>query len=309
MATLLSWLAEPFATEHLFMWRAALMCVLLGVSASMLGCVLVVRRLALMGDALAHALLPGIGLAWLLFGTSVAALVVGGLVAGLLTALGSALISRLTRIKEDAAFAALFITLFAVGVVLVSRAGTPIDLMHFLFGNILGLGDGDLDLAFAVSAATVLAFAAFYRPILLECFDPGYHRASGGWSAATHLGLLALTVLNLVAALHALGSVLALGLFMLPAVTANLWCDRWGRMLSFAALYAVGGALIGLYISYQAHLASGPCMVATLGLGFLVSSVVSPRHGLLRRLRPPPAHHQEEAPERCEVSGEDPHPH
>ncbi len=291
------------------MWRAALMCVLLGVSASMLGCVLVVRRLALMGDALAHALLPGIGLAWLLFGTSVVALVAGGLVAGLITALGSALISRLTRIKEDAAFAALFTTLFAGGVVLVSHAGTPIDLLHFLFGNILGLGDADLDLAAGVSAATVLAFAAFYRAILLECFDPGYHRASGGWSATTHLGLLVLTVLNLVAALHALGSVLALGLFMLPAVTANLWCDRWGRMLAFAALYAVGGSLLGLYVSYQAHLASGPCMVAILGLGFLVSSVLSPRHGLLRRFRPPPDHHQEEAASRCARADEPPHPH
>ncbi len=312
MSTVLSWLAEPFAADHLFMWRAALMCVLLGVSASMLGCVLVVRRLALMGDALAHALLPGIGVAWLLFGTSVAALVVGGLVAGLLTALGSALISRLTRIKEDAAFAALFTTLFAGGVVLVSRAGTPIDLLHFLFGNILGLGDLDLDLAYGVSAATVLAFALFYRAILLECFDPGYHRASGGWSATTHLGLLVLTVLNLVAALHALGSVLALSgqLFMLPAVTANLWCDRWGRMLAFAALYGVGGSLLGLYVSYQAHLASGPCMVAILGLGFLASSVLSPRHGLLRRFRPPPAHHQgADAPERCELPGSAPHQH
>ncbi len=299
MAGLISALAEPFAGDHLFMWRALTMCALLGVSASLLGCVLVVRRLALMGDALTHALLPGVGVAWLLCGTSVAALVTGGLVAGLITALGSALISRLTRIKEDAAFAALFITLFALGVVVISRAGTPIDLIHFLFGNILGLDDGDLELAAAVSGLTVLAFALFYRPILLECFDPAFHRASGGWSAATHLGLLALTVLNLVAALHAFGSVLALGLFMLPAVTANLWCDRWGSMLRFAALYAVGGSALGLYLSYQVRLASGPCMVATLGAGFLLSSLLSPRHGLLARLRRPPAHHQEEAAARC----------
>jgi zinc/manganese transport system permease protein len=308
MSTLLAWLAEPFAAGHLFMWRALVMCVLLGVSASMLGCVLVVRRLALMGDALAHALLPGVAVAWLLFGTSMAALVIGGLVAGLLTAVGSALISRLTRIKEEAAFAALFTTLFASGVVLVSRAGTPIDLMHFLFGNILGLGDLDLDLAAGVSAVTVLAFALFYRPILLECFDPAFHRASGGWSATTHIGLLALTVLNLVAALHALGSVLALGLFLLPAVTANLWCDRWGRMLACAAGVAVGGALVGLYVSYQARLASGPCMVATLGAVFLCSCVISPRHGLLRRLRPAADHDQEEAPEHCHRPGSAPSP-
>ena len=303
MSEWLTWLAAPLSSDHLFMWRAVLMCGLLGVSASLLGCVLVVRRLSLMGDALAHSLLPGIGVAWLVCGTSVTALLAGGVVAGLMTALARALISRLTRLKEDAAFAALFITLFAAGVVLVSRLGTPIDLMHFLFGNILGLGDDDLALAAGVSTATVTVFALFYRSILLECFDPAFHRASGGWSAATHLGLLALTVLNLVAALHALGSVLAIGLFMLPAVSANLWCDRWGRMLAWAASYAVVGSIVGLYISYQAHLASGPCMVAVLGGGFLISSLISPSHGLMRRWRRSTVHHREGTAERCAQPG------
>jgi zinc/manganese transport system permease protein len=299
MSDWLSVLAAPFAFEHVFMWRALATCCLLGVSASILGCVLVVRRLSLLGDALAHSLLPGIGLAYLLFGTSIMALLIGGLVAGVLTAMASALISRLTRLKEDAAFAALFITLVAAGVMLISRIGTPIDLMHFLFGNVLGLSDADLDLAAGVSVLTVVAVAFGYRAILLECFDPAFHRASGGWSTLTHLGLLALIVLNLVAALHALGSVLAIGLFMLPAVTANLWCERWGRMLTVAALVAVVGSTLGLYLSYQAHLASGPCMVATLGLGFLLSCLISPRHGLLRRLRRPPTHYREDTNQPC----------
>jgi zinc/manganese transport system permease protein len=297
------WLATLIAPEHRFLWRAALLCVLLGVSASMLGCVLVVRRLSLMGDALAHSLLPGVGIAWLIVGTSLPALLVGGLTAGLVTAVASGLISRLTRVKEDAAFAALFITLFGLGVALVSKAGTPVDLLHFLFGNILAVGPQDLWLAAGVSTLTITVFAVFYRSILLECFDSGYHRASGGWSTATHLGLLALVVLNLVAALHALGGVLALGLFMLPAVTAYLWCDRWGRMLTFAAVYAISGALIGLWLSVQAGLASGPAMVLVLGAGFLVSCAIGPRHGLLRRFLQPAHHHREESEEQCEMPG------
>lgn len=301
MSGWIDWLAAPFALEHRFMWRALLICVFLGISASMLGCVLVVRRLSLLGDALAHSLLPGVGIAWLLFGTSLQALFIGGLAAGLLTALASGLISRLTRVKEDAAFAALFVALFAGGVALISRLGTPVDLMHFLFGNILGVTGDDLALAAAVSAGTVAAFALFYRNILLECFDPGYHRACGGWSAATHLGLLALIVLNLVAALHALGSVLALGLFMLPAVTAYLWCDRWGAMLLFSAVFAVLGSVAGLFVSYHARLASGPCMVGVLGIGFLLSAALSPRHGLLARLLRPQHHHQEHSDEQCAV--------
>jgi zinc/manganese transport system permease protein len=296
-----SLLASVIAPEHRFLWRAALLCVLLGVSASMLGCVLVVRRLSLMGDALAHSLLPGVGIAWLLVGTSLPALLVGGLTAGLVTALASGLISRLTRVKEDAAFAALFIGLFGLGVALVSKVGTGVDLLHFLFGNILGVGPQDLWLAAGVSTLTIACFALFYRNILLECFDPAYHRASSGWSTTTHLGLLALVVLNLVAALHALGGVLALGLFMLPAVTAYLWCDRWGTMLLFAAGYAVVGSLLGLLVSVQAGLASGPAMVLVLGAGFLLSCVFSPRHGLARRLLHPEHHHREDSEEHCEA--------
>jgi zinc/manganese transport system permease protein len=296
-----TWLAEPFAGNH-FMWRAALACVLLGVGASLLGCVMVVRRLALLGDALAHALLPGVGIAWLLFGTSLTALLVGGLAAGLLTALGSALLSRLTRVKEDAAFAALFVVLFAAGVALVSRLGTPIDLLHFLFGNVLGIGGPELWLAATVSSLTVGVFALFYRGILMECFDPSFFRASGGHGALVHLGILTLIVLNLVAALHALGAVLALGLFLLPAVTAYLWCDRWGTMLAFAVIDAVAGSLAGLVLSYHTGLASGPGMVIVLGAGFLLSAALSSRHGLLGRFLRPDHHHQEESDETCAVS-------
>lgn len=297
-------LASVITPEHRFLWRAALIGVLLGVSSSLLGCVLVVRRLALMGDALAHSLLPGVGLAWLIFGTSVPALFLGGLGAGLATAVASGLISRLTRVKEDAAFAGIFIALFGVGVALVSRAGTPVDLLHFLFGNILGTTSDDLWLAAGVSTLTVAFFAVFYRGILLECFDPLWHRAVGGHSVAIHLALLALVVLNLVAALHALGGVLALGLFILPAITAYLWCDRWGAMLAFAVVDAVVGAIAGLLLSYHAHLASGPSLVIVLGAGFLVSAVISPRHGLVGRLmRPTQHHHREDADERCELPG------
>ncbi len=303
MSELHDWLSAPFAPEHRFLWRALLMCALLGASASLLGCVLVVRRLSLLGDALAHSLLPGVGLAWLMFGTSLGALFIGGLAAGLLTALGSGVLSRLTRVKEDASFAGLFLTLFALGVALVSRVGTPVDLLHVLFGNILGITGADLWLAAGVSTLTVSAFALFYRAILIECFDPSYHRACGGRGALTHLGLLALIVLNLVAALHALGGVLALGLFMLPAVTAYLWCDRWGTMLAFSVVYCVLGGALGLLLSVPTALASGPCMVGVLGIGFLLSAVLSPRHGLLGRLLRPHHHHNEHGDEEGVMPG------
>jgi zinc/manganese transport system permease protein len=279
----LSFLLEPFEFE--FMRRGLLSALLLGLSGGALGAVLMLRRLALMGDALAHSLLPGIALAFLLVGPGPIALFVGALLAGLLTAGGSALVTRLTRLKEDAAFAALFITFFALGVALVSHLGSRLDLLHFLFGNILGVSPADLRLAAFATSLTLLAFLFFHRVILLETFDPVFHRATGGRGGLVHFAILALTVLNLVAALQTMGIVLALGLFLLPAVTAYLWCDRFLPLLALSSTLAVLGSATGLLASYHLGLASGASIVLCLGLAFLLSAFLSPRHGMLSRLR------------------------
>ncbi len=267
-----------------FMQRGLASAALLGLSGGLLGAILVLRRLSLMGDALAHSLLPGVALAYVLFGPSTLALFAGALLAGLITAGGSALLSRLTRIKEDAAFGALFIILFAAGVALVSVLRTRVDLLHFLFGNILAVSAEDLWLAGAASAVTVAAFVGFYRSILLETFDPVFHRATGGRGTWTHLGLLALTVLNLIAALQAMGVVLALGLFLLPAVTAYLWCNHLPRLLMLSVALAVSAAAAGMLLSYHVGLASGASIVLCLGAAFLGSALASPRHGLLAKV-------------------------
>lgn len=276
---------EPFS--HPFMLRGLLIAVMLGISGGFLGCVLVFRRMALMGDALAHSLLPGMGIAFLLFGAGMWPLFAGALIAGLLTAIGSSLLTRLTRLKEDAAFGALFILFFGVGVGLLSAARSTIrlDLLHFLFGNVLAVSSADLWLAAGVSTLTLLVFALFYRHIVIESFDPDFYRAAGARVFVVHAGLLALIVLNLVAALQAMGVVLALGLFLLPAVSAALWCDRWGTMLLVSSTIAVAGGALGLLLSYHIGIPSGPCIVGTLGAVFLLSALSSPRHGFMRWTR------------------------
>lgn len=277
-------LLEPFRYD--FMVRGLASAVLLGLSGGLLGTLLILRRMSLMGDALAHSLLPGIGAAYLLFGPSTPALFAGALFAGLITALGSALLSRLTRIKEDAAFGALFIVLFGVGVALVNLAGSRINLMHFLFGNVLGVGPADLALTAATCALTVLVFATCYRPIVLETFDPTFYRATGGKGGLVHTAILALVVLNLVSALQTMGIVLALGLFLLPAASAYLWCDRLVVLFPLSIAFAVVSAVAGIYLSYYAGLPSGASIVLCLGACFFASALFSPRYGLLRRLLP-----------------------
>ncbi len=273
----------PFGYE--FMRRGLLSSVLLGTSGGLVGCVLVLRRMALMGDALSHSLLPGVAAAWFFFGTSTTALFFGGLAAGLLTALGSALLSRLTRVKEDAAFGSLFIVFFGAGVALVSKLPTRINLSDFLFGNVLGVSSGELRLAGAVCAVTVAVFVVFYRSVLLETFDPVFHRAAGGRGGLVHMGFLALTVLNLVAAMQTMGVVLALGLFLLPAVSAYLWCDRFLAMLLLSAALAVADSALGMLVSFHAGIASGASIVLCLGGVFIFSALFSPRHGALAALR------------------------
>jgi zinc/manganese transport system permease protein len=267
----------PFSYE--FMRRGLLSAMFLGVSGGLLGCVLVLRRMALMGDALSHSLLPGIAVAWLLFGTSTTALFVGGLVAGLLTAIGSALLSRLTRVKEDAAFGSLFVVFFGAGVALISKLPTRVNLADFLFGNVLGVSTSDVRLAAIVSAGTAAVFVLFYRSILLETFDPVFHRATGGRGGLVHMGFLTLTVLNLVAAMQTMGVVLALGLFLLPAVSAYLWCDRFRSMLVLSVAMALAGTVLGILLSFHAGLASGASIVLCLGAIFLASVLFSPRYG------------------------------
>ena len=280
--SLSSLLLEPLRYD--FMQRALLTAVLLGVSGGLLGGLMVLRRLALMGDALSHSLLPAIRLAYLLFGPSTPALLAGALLAGLLTALGSALLSRLTRIKEDAAFGSLFVIFFGVGVSLVSLARTRINLTHFLFGNVLGVAPSDLWMTGGGCLLTLVTLSLGYRPILLETFDPVFYRATGGRGGWVHLGILTLVVLNLVAALQTMGIVLSLGLFLLPAVSAYLWCDGLKRMMALSTAFAVTCSLVGILASYHLGLPSGSCIVMVLGLVFLGSATLSPRYGLLSKL-------------------------
>lgn len=281
-AHFLSILAEPFA--YPFMQRALLSCALIGFTNGFLGTFIILRRQALLADALSHSLLPGLAIAAMVVGLSPGGLLLGGLVAALLVAIGGQFMARNSRLKDETAVASLYIIAFALGIVLIRFAKVKVDLTHFLFGNILGVGNGDLWIAYGSAFLTLTTLVFLQRPLLLTLFDATVARASGirvGW---IETGLLALTVLGLVASLQAVGVLLSLGLLILPAATAYLLTDSFSRMLWGGAFLGFLSATGGLLLSFFANIPSGPCIVLLMALFMGGAYLFSPRYGVLTRL-------------------------
>lgn len=273
-------LIQPFV-EFGFLRRALVGAIALGLGSGPIGTLLVLRRMSLMGDALSHAVLPGAALGFLIGGLSLPAMSLGGLAAGLIVALLSGVVTRLTALREDASFAAFYLISLALGVIIVSTRGSTIDLLHVLFGTILAIDDAALLLVASIATLTLLVLALAYRPLVLECFDPGFLRSvgiRGGW---VHALFLSLVVLNLVAGFQALGTLMAVGLMMLPAAAARFWArEIWSLAATSAALAGCAGYL-GLLLSYDLRLPSGPAIILACG-GFYALSVLFGRYESIR---------------------------
>lgn len=283
--TLASLLVTPFV-EYGFMRRALVASLSLGLGAGPVGVLLLLRRMSLMGDAMSHAVLPGAAIGFLIAGgLSLPAMGLGGLVAGLAVAILSGVVSRRSALREDASFASFYLASLALGVLIVSLRGSNIDLLHVLFGTILAIDAAALCLVGAISSLTLVVLALVYRPLVAECFDPGFLRAVGGRGSLYHLLFLFLVVINLVAGFQALGTLMAVGLMALPAAIARLWARTLPGMMLIAAATAALSGWIGLLVSFHAGVASGPTIILVAGVlyGF---SLLSAPSGAVRR-RPP----------------------
>ncbi len=280
------YLLAPFV-DFGFMRRALIASLALAIGGSSIGVFLILRRMSLMGDALAHSLLPGAALGFLLGGLTLPAMGLGGFIAGIVTALGSGVIARYTRMREDASFAAAYLTSVALGVLIVSLKGSAIDLMNILFGLILAVDDTALILIVSTTTLTLVGLAAIYRPLVVECFNPGFLAAMGVRGSLYHYLFLALAVLNMVAAFQALGTLMALGLMLLPAVAASFWSREVWSMTMIAAPMAFASGAIGLLLSFHVGLPSGPTIVLIAALFFLGSLLLGSRESVRTKLSRP----------------------
>jgi zinc/manganese transport system permease protein len=273
-------LIAPFA-DFEFMRRALVGSLALAFGAPPIGVFLMLRRMSLIGDALAHAILPGAAIGFLLAGLSLFALAGGGLAAGFLIAIGAGLVARATPLKEDASLAAFFLVSLALGVTIVSVKGNNIDLMHFLFGSVLAIDDPALLLILGITSVSLVVLALIWRPLVLECVDPGFLRAVSRAGGPVHLAFLALVVLNLVGGFQALGTLLAVGIMMLPAVASRFWARDITGMIGVAIAIAAISGYAGLLVSYHADLPSGPVIILVAGALYALSVVAGPFGGLV----------------------------
>ena len=272
---------QPFA-EFAFLRRALFGGLALACSAAPLGVFLMLRRMSLIGDAIAHGILPGAALGFWLFGLSLPALTAGGLVAGLGMAMLAAWVTRRTGLREDTSLAALYPISLSSGVLLLGLAGRKLDLMHLLFGSALAVDLPTLHGMLSVAAISLTVLLMIYRPLALDSLDPLFLRSVSRIGPLVHGLFLSLVVLNLVMGFQAIGALMVVGLMMLPAAAARFWSRHLPHLLLLAALIGATSVWLGLLLSYHAGLPSGPCIVLLAGLAYLISVIAGPVHGLWR---------------------------
>lgn len=269
----------PFV-EFGFMRRALAGSAALAMAAGPLGVFLVLRRMSLMGDAMAHAILPGVAVGFLTAGLSLTAMTIGGMITGLLVALLAAAVARLTPQREDASFAAFYLVSLGVGVLLISLRGGNTELLHVLFGTVLGLDDAALLLVSATSSITLLALAIIFRPLVMECLDPLFLRSESRMGPVVHVIFLLLLVMTLVAGFQVLGTLMVVGIMMLPAAAARFWAVTAVGQMALAAFSGVFAAYIGLLLSYYANLAASPAIILSAGVVYFLSVLFGTQGGL-----------------------------
>lgn len=267
----------PFS-EFEFMRRALAAVIALALGGGPIGVFLMLRRMSLVGDAMAHAILPGAAVGFLLSGLNLFAMTTGGLAAGFAVALLAGVVSRSTGVKEDASLATFYLASLALGVTIVSVKGTNIDLLHVLFGNILAMDDPTLLLVAINATITLLVLAVIYRPLVIESVDPLFLRTVSRAGAPAHLVFLALIVINLVSGFQALGTLLAVGLMILPAGIARFWSRDITPMICIAVASAIVSGYIGLVLSFQTRIPSGPAIIL-VAAGLYLGSVLFGRIG------------------------------
>ena len=284
-AKMIDFLISPFI-DYAFMRRAFIGSFVICFGAIPVGIFMTLRRMSLTGDAMAHAILPGAAIAYLISGLSLLGLAIGGVTAGLIVAALAGWVSRVSQLKEDTSFAAFYLISLALGVLIISMKEANVDLFHILFGNILALDNDTLWLIAIISSLSVFILAILYRPLIIECVDLMFLKSSGIASEAAHYGFLFLMVINLVAGFLALGTLMSIGMMVLPATAARFWVNSLDNLIIISIIVGISGCYIGLMLSFYFDMPSGPAIIVSVGAMCILSMLFGSNGGFLRSLLP-----------------------
>ncbi len=274
----LNWLIEPLS--YGFMWRALLAAIMVGVICSVIGTYVILQGMAFFGDALAHIILPGIVLAFLLGWP----LAVGALIAGVLAAVGIGALSQRGELREDTAIGIIFAGSFALGVAMLSTVDSyAVDLSHILFGDVLGASVSDLWITFGLGLLVLLTVLAFYKEFMVLAFDPTLAKVLRLPATFLRYLLLVLVAVTIVVSLQTVGVALVLAMLVTPAAAAQLLTRRLWTMMAVAAFIGAFSNVVGLYLSFYINIASGPAMVLVATGVFVLVFLFAPERGLLWR--------------------------
>lgn len=268
--------------EYSFLQRALFTSIVVGIISGVIGSFIILRGMALMGDAISHAVLPGVAISYMLS----VDIFYGAVVTGLLTALGIGYVSQNSRIKSDSSIGIVFSAAFALGVILITKARTAQDLTQILFGNVLAVSPRDMYLTLFIGGIVLLTVFLFYKELLISTFDETMARVYGLPTNLIHYIIMTLLTLVTVASLKTVGVVLVVAMLITPASTAYLLTNRLSRMIGLAAFFGATSSIIGIYLSFKFNLQPGPLIVLVATFFFGLAFFLSPSQGLLwRRLR------------------------
>ncbi|MBM7600612.1 iron/zinc/copper transport system permease protein [Virgibacillus halotolerans] len=262
-----------------FLQKALFTSIMVGIICGVIGCFIVLRGMALMGDAISHAVLPGVAISYML-GINY---FYGAVLAGILTALGIGVVSQSSRIKSDSSIGIVFSAFFALGIILIAKAQSATDLTQILFGNVLAVKSSDMWMTLIIGAIVLLVVAVFYKELLISSFDPTMSAAYGLPIRLIHYGLMLLLTMVTVASLQTVGVILVVSLLITPASTAYLLTNRLSIMIILASTFGAISAVVGLYFSFIYNLSSGAVIVLVTTAIFIVTFIFAPNQGILWR--------------------------
>lgn len=286
------WGIEPFV-EFEFMRRALFGCLALCLSAVPVGVFLMLRRMSLVGDAMAHAILPGVAAGFLVSGMSVMAMTIGGITAGCLVALLSGFSARITATSEDANLAVFYLVSMAFGVCLITLKGSGVDLMHVLFGNILALDNAAIGLLTVFASLTLIVMSIIYRGLVMSCLDAAHYESVSKRASFVYFVFLILLVVNLVGGFNAMGTMMSVGLMIIPGACARFWVIRLESVIALAVVIALLACYIGLVVSYSYTSPTGALIVLIMGGMYVLSALFGYQKGVFPNLLRQRAKHLE----------------